>query len=73
MGTRFTPSFTNLYIADWESKLTWANGELDGSLVLWKRFIDDIVFVRKIFGVKNPCHLHYPKYKHTSSGTLVYE
>lgn len=49
---RFTPSFTNLYMADWESKFTWPSGELDGSLVLWKRFVDDIVFVWKRFRMK---------------------
>ncbi|XP_063800256.1 mucin-5AC-like [Pseudophryne corroboree] len=45
MGTRFAPSYANLFMAYWEEKAIWHGEQLGAGLVLWRRYIDDILFV----------------------------
>ncbi|XP_041435825.1 uncharacterized protein LOC121399362 [Xenopus laevis] len=43
MGTRFAPSYANLFLGHWEQQNI--TPKLGGDLVLWRSFIDDIVFL----------------------------
>ncbi|XP_041422161.1 uncharacterized protein LOC121394669 [Xenopus laevis] len=45
MGTRFAPSYANLHMGYWEECHVLPYLELGASLVLWRRYIDDIVLV----------------------------
>ncbi|XP_075448371.1 calcium uptake protein 2, mitochondrial isoform X1 [Ascaphus truei] len=45
MGTRFAPSYANLYMGLWERTHVWENASLRGGLVYYGRFIDDIIFI----------------------------
>uniref|UniRef100_A0A8C5LWU5 Reverse transcriptase domain-containing protein n=1 Tax=Leptobrachium leishanense TaxID=445787 RepID=A0A8C5LWU5_9ANUR len=43
MGTRFAPSYANLFIADWEDQFIYGGPDWVQSLVLFRRYIDDIL------------------------------
>ncbi|XP_040285737.1 vomeronasal type-2 receptor 26-like [Bufo bufo] len=43
MGTRFAPSYANLFMANWEDE--YIQPILGADLVLWKRYIDDVIFI----------------------------
>ncbi|XP_044134272.1 uncharacterized protein LOC122926834 [Bufo gargarizans] len=43
MGTRFAPSYANIFMSDWEDEVILP--KLGADLVLWKRYIDDVVFI----------------------------
>ncbi|CAJ0944749.1 unnamed protein product [Ranitomeya imitator] len=45
MGTRFAPSYANLYIGRWEELHIYLEGVLRAGLALRLRFIDDIFFI----------------------------
>ncbi|CAJ0946808.1 unnamed protein product [Ranitomeya imitator] len=45
MGTRFAPSYANIYVAKWEESYIISEGRLHPGLVTWRRFIDDILFI----------------------------
>ncbi|KAM8967064.1 collagen alpha-6(VI) chain [Pelodytes ibericus] len=45
MGTRFAPSYANIFVADWEADHIWNNNPFGESLVLWRRYIDDVLIV----------------------------
>uniref|UniRef100_A0A8C5PR15 Reverse transcriptase domain-containing protein n=1 Tax=Leptobrachium leishanense TaxID=445787 RepID=A0A8C5PR15_9ANUR len=47
MGTRFAPSYANLYMHCWECDEIWPKAGMGASLVLWRRFIDDIIIIWK--------------------------
>uniref|UniRef100_A0A8C5LSF6 Reverse transcriptase domain-containing protein n=1 Tax=Leptobrachium leishanense TaxID=445787 RepID=A0A8C5LSF6_9ANUR len=44
MGTRFAPGYANLYMHSWEHQHVWS-GVAGGDLVLWRRFIDDVIII----------------------------
>lgn len=43
MGTRFAPSYTNLFMGHWEEQNILP--QLGENRILWRRYIDDIVLV----------------------------
>ncbi|XP_040285898.1 uncharacterized protein LOC120999093 [Bufo bufo] len=45
MGTRFAPSYANLFLAQWERE--FIDSHRGGDLVLWRRYIDDIILIWK--------------------------
>ncbi|XP_075448365.1 uncharacterized protein LOC142490239 [Ascaphus truei] len=45
MGTRFAPSYANLYMGLWEDTHVWGNAGLGAGLVYYGRFIDDLIFI----------------------------
>ncbi|XP_077116947.1 uncharacterized protein LOC143773356 [Ranitomeya variabilis] len=45
MGTRFAPSYANLFVAKWEESHIFPSGNLRTGLVFWRRFIDDVLFI----------------------------
>uniref|UniRef100_A0A8C5LU34 Reverse transcriptase domain-containing protein n=1 Tax=Leptobrachium leishanense TaxID=445787 RepID=A0A8C5LU34_9ANUR len=47
MGTRFAPSYANLFMSCWECDVIWPKMVEGAGLVLWKRFIDDVVIIWK--------------------------
>uniref|UniRef100_A0A8C5M9N9 Reverse transcriptase domain-containing protein n=1 Tax=Leptobrachium leishanense TaxID=445787 RepID=A0A8C5M9N9_9ANUR len=44
MGTRFAPSFANLYMSTWEEKIT---ENKEDNIILYLRYIDDILMIWK--------------------------
>uniref|UniRef100_A0A8C5MP74 Reverse transcriptase domain-containing protein n=1 Tax=Leptobrachium leishanense TaxID=445787 RepID=A0A8C5MP74_9ANUR len=42
MGTKFAPSFANLFMAEWEEPLVQGGGE---NIILYRRYIDDILLI----------------------------
>ncbi|XP_063805763.1 uncharacterized protein LOC134984051 [Pseudophryne corroboree] len=44
MGTRFAPSYANLYMGEVEDQLVWG-GDLGADLVLYGRYIDDLFII----------------------------
>ncbi|XP_063797834.1 transmembrane protease serine 5-like [Pseudophryne corroboree] len=47
MGTKFAPSYANLFMAQWEEDFIWRNNHLLEHTELWKRYIDDIIVIWK--------------------------
>uniref|UniRef100_A0A8C5M9D4 Reverse transcriptase domain-containing protein n=1 Tax=Leptobrachium leishanense TaxID=445787 RepID=A0A8C5M9D4_9ANUR len=47
MGTRFAPSYANLFMAHWENGAVWTGHSWGPNLVLYKRYIDDILIIWK--------------------------
>lgn len=47
MGSRFAPSFANLYMGDFESEFIYQNLKWKDQIIYYKRYIDDLVFVWK--------------------------
>uniref|UniRef100_A0A8C5WAS4 Reverse transcriptase domain-containing protein n=1 Tax=Leptobrachium leishanense TaxID=445787 RepID=A0A8C5WAS4_9ANUR len=47
MGTRFAPSYANLFMAHWENSAVWTGHGWGSSLVLYKCYIDDILIIWK--------------------------
>uniref|UniRef100_A0A8C5QRW3 Reverse transcriptase domain-containing protein n=1 Tax=Leptobrachium leishanense TaxID=445787 RepID=A0A8C5QRW3_9ANUR len=46
MGTKFAPSYANLYMAAWESRFVCGSrGWAQGSVHAYKRYIDDVFFI----------------------------
>ncbi|XP_075440692.1 uncharacterized protein LOC142485864 [Ascaphus truei] len=45
MGTRFAPSYANLYMGLWEELHVWGDADLGASLVYYSRYIDDIILI----------------------------
>ncbi|KAM4770876.1 uncharacterized protein WCC33_002646 [Rhinophrynus dorsalis] len=45
MGTRFAPSFANLFLGIWEDDTIWASNWFTPHIKLYRRYIDDIVMV----------------------------
>ncbi|XP_075459935.1 protein Hook homolog 3 isoform X2 [Ascaphus truei] len=45
MGTRFAPSYANLFMGHWEESHVWQNILLGAGLVYYGRFIDDIIII----------------------------
>uniref|UniRef100_A0A8C5MIH2 Reverse transcriptase domain-containing protein n=1 Tax=Leptobrachium leishanense TaxID=445787 RepID=A0A8C5MIH2_9ANUR len=45
MGTRFAPSYANLFMAYWESQIACAGHDWGRNLVLYRRYIDDVLIV----------------------------
>ncbi|XP_075422987.1 uncharacterized protein LOC142463956 [Ascaphus truei] len=45
MGTRFAPSYANLFMGFWEERFVWQNLHLGAGLVYYGRFIDDMIFI----------------------------
>ncbi|XP_075438932.1 uncharacterized protein LOC142481350 [Ascaphus truei] len=47
MGTKFAPSYANLFMDNWETDTIWSEHEFGADLVLWRRYIDDVFFIWK--------------------------
>uniref|UniRef100_A0A8C5PYV0 Reverse transcriptase domain-containing protein n=1 Tax=Leptobrachium leishanense TaxID=445787 RepID=A0A8C5PYV0_9ANUR len=47
MGTRFAPSYANLFMAYWEHFNIYSKGIWSDQLILYKRYIDDIFIIWK--------------------------
>ncbi|CAH2329928.1 Hypothetical predicted protein, partial [Pelobates cultripes] len=47
MGTKFAPSYANIFLDFWEKNFIWTNNPFDANLVFWRRYIDDILFIWK--------------------------
>uniref|UniRef100_A0A8C5PGH1 Reverse transcriptase domain-containing protein n=1 Tax=Leptobrachium leishanense TaxID=445787 RepID=A0A8C5PGH1_9ANUR len=46
MGTRFAPSYTNLYMAGWETNFVYGSRDwAQGRVPIYKRYIDDLFFI----------------------------
>ncbi|MEE6526778.1 hypothetical protein FKM82_027634 [Ascaphus truei] len=45
MGTKFAPSYANLFMDSWETDTIWSEHEFSADLVLWRRYIDDVFFI----------------------------
>uniref|UniRef100_A0A8C5PB27 Reverse transcriptase domain-containing protein n=1 Tax=Leptobrachium leishanense TaxID=445787 RepID=A0A8C5PB27_9ANUR len=45
MGTRFAPSYANLFMAHWESSVVWTGHDWGPNLVLYRRYIDDVLII----------------------------
>lgn len=45
MGTRFAPSFANLYMGDFENDYVYGEHQWNNQIVYFKRYIDDLIFV----------------------------
>ncbi|KAG9466758.1 hypothetical protein GDO78_016168 [Eleutherodactylus coqui] len=45
MGTSCAPSYANLYLGWWEEKFVYTNSEWSDKIILWLRFIDDILIL----------------------------
>uniref|UniRef100_A0A8C5PH59 Helix-turn-helix domain-containing protein n=1 Tax=Leptobrachium leishanense TaxID=445787 RepID=A0A8C5PH59_9ANUR len=45
MGTRFAPSYANLFMSYWENQFVYSGHDWGSSLVLYRRYIDDIFFI----------------------------
>lgn len=43
MGARFAPSYANLFMGYWEMEYIWANNPFGRNLVLYSRYIDDVL------------------------------
>ncbi|XP_063810519.1 toll-like receptor 7 [Pseudophryne corroboree] len=44
MGTRFAPSFANLFMAHWEHENIYQQNPWKDKILLWNRYIDDVIF-----------------------------
>ncbi|XP_075452819.1 uncharacterized protein LOC142493147 [Ascaphus truei] len=47
MGTRFAPSYANIFMGMWEENYILNHNPYGANLVLWKRYIDDVLCVWK--------------------------
>uniref|UniRef100_A0A8C5M2E7 Reverse transcriptase domain-containing protein n=1 Tax=Leptobrachium leishanense TaxID=445787 RepID=A0A8C5M2E7_9ANUR len=47
MGTRFAPSYANLFMAYWESQWSGVSCGWAHNLILYRRYIDDLLFIWK--------------------------
>lgn len=45
MGARFAPSCADLFMGHWELKYIWANNPFGRNLVLYSRYIDDVLII----------------------------
>lgn len=73
MGTRFAPSYANLYMGRYEDQYILSNHPWATSIVFYKRYIDDLVFIwnhsEKEFD-KFTEYLNYNEYGVTLSGEI---
>uniref|UniRef100_A0A8C5W849 Helix-turn-helix domain-containing protein n=1 Tax=Leptobrachium leishanense TaxID=445787 RepID=A0A8C5W849_9ANUR len=47
MGTKFAPSYANLYMTGWESRFVYGSHSWAHNILVYKRFIDDVFFIWK--------------------------
>lgn len=47
MGTIFAPSFTNVYVGDYEENVIYSDHNWKYNIIFYKRYIDDLVFIWK--------------------------
>lgn len=45
MGARFAPSYANLFMGYWEEGYIWANNPYRANLIVYARYIDDILII----------------------------
>lgn len=45
MGARFAPSYANIFMGFWEEHFIWKNNPFGANLVLYARYIDDILII----------------------------
>lgn len=45
MGARFSPSYANQFMGYWEKSFIWKNNPFGANLVLFARYIDDILII----------------------------
>ncbi|XP_075462091.1 protein-arginine deiminase type-2 isoform X2 [Ascaphus truei] len=45
MGTRFAPSYANIFMGMWEENYIHSNSPFGADLALWRRYIDDVLCI----------------------------
>uniref|UniRef100_A0A8C5WHQ7 Reverse transcriptase domain-containing protein n=1 Tax=Leptobrachium leishanense TaxID=445787 RepID=A0A8C5WHQ7_9ANUR len=45
MGTKFAPSYANLYMAGWEAQFVYGSHSWAHNIPIYKRYIDDVFFI----------------------------